>query len=109
MHSSCFVRAFGGEKRGLAGCYCTHLSIILLGPTSLKFPLQLGSFILLSALSLKCDLSASALKVIVGSMASCASAVETKQFLSAAIAVCEPQSELQALSGSTVKAILKLP
>jgi len=81
----------------------------LLGPTSLKFSLQLGSFILLSALSLKCDLSASALKVIVGSMASCASAVETKQFLSATIAVCEPQSELQAFSGSTVKAILKLP
>ncbi|KAJ3564821.1 hypothetical protein NP233_g8044 [Leucocoprinus birnbaumii] len=72
------------------------------------FPM-LGSFILLSALSHKCELSASALKVIVGSMTSCAPVVDTKQFISAVIAVCEPQSELEVLPSSAVKAILKLP
>ncbi|KXN83997.1 U3 small nucleolar RNA-associated protein 10 [Leucoagaricus sp. SymC.cos] len=69
----------------------------------------LGSFILLSALSQKCELSASALKVIIGSMASCTSVIATKQFISATIAVCEPQTELDSLSSSTIKTIFQLP
>ncbi|KAF9451337.1 hypothetical protein P691DRAFT_663457 [Macrolepiota fuliginosa MF-IS2] len=69
----------------------------------------LGSFILLSVLVRKCELSSSALKVIIGSMTACAELVATKQFISAAVAVCEPQTELEALSGSTIKALLKIP
>jgi U3 small nucleolar RNA-associated protein 10 len=75
----------------------------------LTFYSQLGSFILLSALARKSKLPSSALKVVIRSMASCAEFVTAKQFLSAAIAVCEGQTELGTLPSSTVKAMLQLP
>jgi U3 small nucleolar RNA-associated protein 10 len=73
-----------------------------------NFP-QLGSYILLSALSQKCHLTPKAVKAIIGAMAGCAHQVETRQFINAAISVCEPQAELDHFSNSTVKHILRLP
>ncbi|KAJ3515006.1 hypothetical protein NLJ89_g2035 [Agrocybe chaxingu] len=69
----------------------------------------LGSYILFSALSKKCELSPSALNVIVSSMASSAQAVNPDQFVNSLVAVCEAQLELERLSDKTMDAILRLP
>lgn len=42
-------------------------------------------------------------------MASCARRVTTKQFLSAAVSVCEAQDESEVFSDATVKTVLRLP
>lgn len=60
-------------------------------------------------MSQKCQLAPSALRTTVGAMASTAHNVTTSQFLSAAVAVCEPQALLDTFSESAVKAILRLP
>lgn len=69
---------------------------------------QLGSYILLASLSQKCEMSPSALKVIVGAVASCAEVVRGDQFISSVIAICEPQPELERLTEGTLKAILRI-
>ncbi|EAU87657.2 hypothetical protein CC1G_09118 [Coprinopsis cinerea okayama7 len=68
----------------------------------------LGSYILLATLSQKCGLAPPALKVIIGALASSARHVSAKQFVSAALAVCQPQTDLEKVSESTVNAMLKL-
>ncbi|TFK24886.1 hypothetical protein FA15DRAFT_669091 [Coprinopsis marcescibilis] len=68
----------------------------------------LGSYILLATLSQKCDLASPALKVILSTMAATAHSVPTKNFVSAAVAVCQPQTELEKLSDSTATQILRL-
>ncbi|CAA7262090.1 unnamed protein product [Cyclocybe aegerita] len=68
----------------------------------------LGSYILFSALSKKCELSASALNIVVGAMASSAQTVNPDQFVNSLVAVCEPQPELEHLSDKTLNAILQL-
>ena len=50
----------------------------------------------------------SALKVIVGAVASCAEVVRGDQFISSVIAICEPQPELERLTEGTLKAILRI-
>jgi U3 small nucleolar RNA-associated protein 10 len=69
---------------------------------------ELGSYILLASLSQKCEMSPSALKVIVGAVASCAEVVRGDQFVSSVIAICEPQPELERLTAATLKAILRI-
>ncbi|KAJ6630100.1 hypothetical protein B0H10DRAFT_1984968 [Mycena sp. CBHHK59/15] len=69
----------------------------------------LGSYILLSALSQICQLAPPALKAIVNAMASCARRVSTRQFVNAAVSVCEPQEQLDTLTDGTGKNILRLP
>ncbi|KAJ2923032.1 hypothetical protein H1R20_g14063, partial [Candolleomyces eurysporus] len=69
----------------------------------------LGSYILLAALSQKCDLAPTVMKTIVGAMAGAALHVSTEQFVNAAVAVCQGQEALEKVSESTVKAILQLP
>ncbi|TFK37695.1 hypothetical protein BDQ12DRAFT_685121 [Crucibulum laeve] len=68
----------------------------------------LGSYILLTVLSQQCEFAKPALKSILAAMAGCAHHVTTKQFVSAAVIVCQPQVELEKLSDNTVKAILCL-
>ncbi|KAH8833345.1 armadillo-type protein [Flagelloscypha sp. PMI_526] len=69
----------------------------------------LGSYILLTVLSQKCDLSEVALKAIIAAMSSCAVRVTTRQFFSAAIAVASPQPLCSsAFSNTVVDNILSL-
>jgi U3 small nucleolar RNA-associated protein 10 len=68
----------------------------------------LGSFILLATLSQKCQLSSDALKLIVGSMASCAHVVRGDQFISSLVAVCQPQLEIEDFTLATFKYIVAL-
>ncbi|KAF8966928.1 armadillo-type protein [Flammula alnicola] len=69
----------------------------------------IGSYILLASLSQKCELSSSALKVVVGSMAPCAHVVRGDQFISSLIAICEPQPELEGFTDGTLKTMLRIP
>ena len=69
---------------------------------------QLSNYVLLSALSQKCVLQSSAVKVILDAMASCSSRVAPQQFVNAAIAVLNPQDELGELTGPFIHAILEL-
>ncbi|KJA17838.1 hypothetical protein HYPSUDRAFT_191636 [Hypholoma sublateritium FD-334 SS-4] len=69
----------------------------------------IGSYILLASLSQKCQMSPAALKISVNSMTVCAHVVRGEQYISALIAVCQPQPILDEFSGSTLKALLKLP
>jgi len=69
---------------------------------------QLSSYVLLSALSQKCVLQSSAVKVILDAMASCSSRVAPQQFVNAAIAVLSPQDQLDELTGPFIHAILEL-
>ncbi|KAH6904492.1 hypothetical protein BKA70DRAFT_1373519 [Coprinopsis sp. MPI-PUGE-AT-0042] len=69
----------------------------------------LGSYILLSALSQKCELAASALNAIIRAMVSLAKHIPIQQFVSAVLAVCEPQSELEEFTEATANELLKLP
>ena len=71
--------------------------------------IQIGSYILLVALSQKCQLSPSALKLIVNAMAACAHMVRGNQFISSLVAVCDSQNELERFSDTTSKAILRIP
>ncbi|KAF7977911.1 hypothetical protein HWV62_2480 [Athelia sp. TMB] len=68
----------------------------------------LGSYVLLSTLSAKITLAPAALKAVIGAMAGVASRVATGQFLRAAVAVCEPQSQVEAWGENIIKNILKL-
>lgn len=68
----------------------------------------LGSYILLASLSHKIELSPSALKVIVASMAKSARHVQARQFVSAVVSVCAPQAEMEEFSDSGVRTIVKL-
>jgi len=70
---------------------------------------KLGSYILLASLSQKCKFSSSALKAIVGAMASAAHTVRGDQFVNSLVAVCEPQEALDAFSSETLKAIVRTP
>ncbi|KAA1474189.1 hypothetical protein DENSPDRAFT_781033 [Dentipellis sp. KUC8613] len=69
----------------------------------------LANYVLICALSQKCTFTSPALKTILGSMASCASRVVTKQFVHAAVAVLNPQEPLKKLSNSATEKILALP
>ncbi|KAF6741372.1 hypothetical protein DFP72DRAFT_995311 [Ephemerocybe angulata] len=77
--------------------------------SALLEPLQLGSYVLLAALSQKTDLAPSVVKSIVGAMAGAAQHVSTDQFVSALVAFCQGQTQLEKVSESTVKALLQLP
>ena len=70
--------------------------------------LVLGSYILLASLSQKCQLSSDALKLIVGSMASCAHAVPADHFISSLVAVCQPQPEIEDFTSATFKHLVAL-
>ncbi|KAF8626030.1 hypothetical protein AX15_005120 [Amanita polypyramis BW_CC] len=68
----------------------------------------LGTYVLLAAFSQKCHISALAMKTITGAMSRAAPHVSTRQFLTAIIAVCEPQEEQEEFSGKASKFILEL-
>ncbi|TFK71529.1 hypothetical protein BDN72DRAFT_432062 [Pluteus cervinus] len=68
----------------------------------------LGSYVLLAALSQKCDFAPKALEVVVASMTACAKWVKTEQFLNALVVVCQPQEQLQRFSPGVVKNVVKL-
>lgn len=70
---------------------------------------QLSSYVLLSALSQKCLMQGSAVKVILDSMASCSSRVAPQQFVNAALSVLSPQEQLDVIPKSFIKAVLGLP
>ena len=78
-------------------------------PKKLSKDVVIGSYILLASLSQKCQMSPAALKITVNSMTVCAHVVRGEQYISALIAVSEPQSVLDEFSDSTLKALLKLP
>ncbi|KAI9454082.1 hypothetical protein F5148DRAFT_1378333 [Russula earlei] len=68
----------------------------------------LSSYVLLSALSQKCTLQSSAIKVILNSMASCSSRVAPQQFANASLSVLSPQDSLDAIPGTFIQAVLEL-
>ncbi|KZP04633.1 hypothetical protein FIBSPDRAFT_843744, partial [Athelia psychrophila] len=68
----------------------------------------LGSYVLLSTLSQKTALAPAALKAVIGAMTSVAPRVAAGQFLRAAVAVCEPQTQVDAWSENVTKNLLKL-
>ncbi|GLB44223.1 putative U3 small nucleolar RNA-associated protein 10 [Lyophyllum shimeji] len=68
----------------------------------------LGSYVLLSALSQKCHISPAALSAVMGTMTTCAKQVDTKQYINALLAFCEPQDELECFSDRTIKAMLRI-
>ncbi|KAK7055439.1 U3 small nucleolar RNA-associated protein 10 [Favolaschia claudopus] len=68
----------------------------------------LGSYILLSALTQICQLTAAALRAIIAAMASSARRVSTTQFVNAVISVCEAQEQLDTLTDGAGKSVLKL-
>jgi U3 small nucleolar RNA-associated protein 10 len=70
---------------------------------------QLSSYVLLSALSQKCVLQDSAIKIILTAMASCSSRVAPQQFVNAALSVLSPQEQLDGLPGLFVQTVLELP
>jgi U3 small nucleolar RNA-associated protein 10 len=78
-------------------------------PKKLSKDAVLGSYILLASLSQKCELSPSALKVVINSMAVCAHLVRGDQFMNSMVAVCESQPALDEFSDKTVKILLQLP
>lgn len=82
-------------------CY-THTTELTIMDT------QLGSYVLLSTLSQKCQLSGKATKAILGAMVESAPRVATGQFMKAAVAVCEPQGLVDELSDAVVGKVLKL-
>ena len=69
---------------------------------------QLGSYILLSTLSQKCELAPAALKAVVAAMSACAQVVRPDQFMKSMIAVCGPQDELDGFTDGTLKALLRI-
>ena len=75
----------------------------------MNISIQIGSYILLVALSQKYQLSPSALKVIVSTMAACAYVVRGNQLISSLVAVCDSQNELERFGNKTLKAILCIP
>ena len=75
----------------------------------MNISIQIGSYILLVALSQKYQLSPSALKVIVSTMAACAHVVRGNHLINSLVAVCDSQNELERFSDKTLKAILRVP
>ncbi|KAF9468309.1 hypothetical protein BDZ94DRAFT_1246474 [Collybia nuda] len=69
----------------------------------------LGSYILLSALSHKCQIAPVALKTIVNAMTNCADGVLPAHFVNSILAVCERQPLLERFSDGTVKRIMRIP
>ncbi|KAG6857013.1 hypothetical protein H0H87_010685 [Tephrocybe sp. NHM501043] len=69
----------------------------------------LGSYVLLAALSHKCRITPIALSVVLNAMTACAELVLPQQYTNAIISVCGPQDELEGLSDTTLKTILRLP
>lgn len=63
---------------------------------------------LLSTLSQKTAFAPAALKAVIGAMTSVAPRVAAGQFLRAAVAVCEPQTQVDAWSENVTKNLLKL-
>lgn len=72
-------------------------------------PLQLSSYVLLSALSQKVVLQGPAIKVILSAMASGSSKVAPQQFVNAALSVLSPQDQLDDLPDAFVRVVLELP
>ncbi|KAF9021672.1 hypothetical protein BDZ89DRAFT_1137818 [Hymenopellis radicata] len=68
----------------------------------------LGSYILLAALSHKCQFSADALKTIVSAMINSAKRVSAKQFINAVVSVVEAQDELQELPKKHITTLLRI-
>ncbi|KAH9989552.1 hypothetical protein BJV77DRAFT_1069406 [Russula vinacea] len=71
--------------------------------------ITLSSYVLLSALSQKCVLQNTAVKVILDAMASCSSRVAPQQFVNAALSVLSPQDQIDDLPGLFIQTILGLP
>ncbi|KAJ7701560.1 hypothetical protein B0H17DRAFT_1195339 [Mycena rosella] len=69
----------------------------------------LGSYILISALAQVCQLTPTALRTIINTMANCARRVATKQFVNAVVSVCEAQEQLDTFTDGTGKTVLRLP
>ncbi|KAJ6578862.1 hypothetical protein DFH09DRAFT_980162 [Mycena vulgaris] len=69
----------------------------------------LGSYILISALTQVCQLTALALKTVINTMSSSARRVATKQFVNAVVSVCEAQEQLDTFTDGTGKSVLRLP
>ncbi|KAF9268872.1 hypothetical protein L218DRAFT_536645 [Marasmius fiardii PR-910] len=68
----------------------------------------LGSYILISTLSQKCNLTPAALKALLVSMILCAHKVGVTQAVNALISVCEAQEILDELPNHAVKSFLRL-
>ncbi|TFY70773.1 hypothetical protein EVG20_g2223 [Dentipellis fragilis] len=103
---------FIARSKTLDDAVLAFLLPAMLEPLQAELPekeVVLANYILLCALSQKCTFTPSALKTIMGSMASCASCVVTKQFVHAAVAVLSPQEPLKKLSNSAVEKVLALP
>ncbi|KAI0063355.1 ARM repeat-containing protein [Artomyces pyxidatus] len=75
---------------------------------ALNRELILSSYVLLSALSQKCVLEPSALKIIVSVMSYCADKASPKQFLNAVVSVLSPQTQLDSLPSPLNEAIWNL-
>ncbi|KAF9480276.1 hypothetical protein BDN70DRAFT_905831 [Pholiota conissans] len=78
-------------------------------PKKLSKDAVVGSYILLASLSQKCELSPSALNVVIDAMAVCAHTVRGDQFVNTIVAVCASQQALDAFSDNAFKILLDLP
>ncbi|RDB23790.1 U3 small nucleolar RNA-associated protein 10 [Hypsizygus marmoreus] len=88
-----------------------YLLPALLEPLRQVSPIKdavLGTYILLTSLSQKCQIAPAALNIILGAMANCTNQISAKQFTNAALCVCEPQVELESFSDGTLKSILQI-
>jgi U3 small nucleolar RNA-associated protein 10 len=70
---------------------------------------KLGSYILLSSLSQKCQFSSAALQVVVGEIVSASHSVRADRFVQTLVAVCGPQDVLEKLPSEVIKGIIGIP
>lgn len=71
--------------------------------------MQLGSLLVIAALSQKCRITPKVLKAILSTVASCAQQVSAKQFVRTLLCICAPQDTLEKFPRSLVTAIMRLP
>ena len=70
---------------------------------------QLGSFLILAALSQKNHLTTKAVKSLLTTVAGCADLVTPKQLVRTLVTICAPQVVLEKLPNSVVKTLTGLP
>lgn len=70
---------------------------------------QLGSFLVLAAISQKARLTPKAVKSILTAVVGCAERVSPKQLIRTLVGICAPQDQLEKLPSSVVKALLTIP
>lgn len=70
---------------------------------------QLGSYLVLAAISQKTHLTANAVKSILVAAADCAERVSPKQLVRTLVSICAPQEQLDRLSSSVIKTLVAIP